>query len=923
MEYTCFQKDAITTIDQNLQIIACAGSGKTQVISDRVVEILIEGAAPGEIVAFTYTEKAAGELKDRIDRLCLERRGSNQGLGDMFVGTIHGYCLNLLQSPPLYRYLKYTVLDEVRQRLLIDRHSKQSGLTHTPLLNGTGNLERWKDSRLYQGLISIYIESDLKGGLVPQAVHEAMGQYRALMHEKRYLDYSMIISEAVGEVRSNQVLREHLAEKVKYVVVDEYQDANPLQEQLIWELHGLGANVCVVGDDDQTIYQWRGSDVQNILTFVDRYPGVKQVKLNENFRSSEGIVESARLVVEINDPDRLPKKMISTGKQPFEYGDVLALTFDNPEAEAAWIAEKIQELYGSEYRDEPEAEPRGLDYSDFAILLRSVKNDAGPIVAALEQVKIPAITGGINRLFDTLEGQAMRLVFYYMADFQAEEERGPTSERAVREALERAGLSLSAAQIQAGLALLRERKMLLQKGFKDALTYLQRLYLDFLEALAVREEAIPTQGGRTGEIVFYNLGKFSQVISDYENINFHSAPVDLYEGFASFLHYQAADYYPEGWEAGGYAQPNAVQILTVHKAKGMQWPVVFGPCMRQNRFPSKRQGGRQVWHIIPEGAVPNAERYKGTVEDERRLFYVATTRAERYLFCSYSPVPGNRLYNKVSTFQLELTNSDYVLSIVPPPRARPKLPPTARRAEVNLVLTFSELKYFFECPYMFKLRFLYGFDEPVSRALGYGKSLHDALAHIHGESLRGRIPTEGEVPGLVQEHLHLPFANQQVQENLEKMAKRTLESYLKKNRPHLDKIEHVEKVIELKLGEGMVVNGRIDLIRRMDTKQTIIVDFKSSERVQAEETTRQQLQVYALGYEQLTGTRADLIEIHNLDPERSSTHREVVDQTLIQKTMAEIKRAGQNLRKNHLPRLAAWCETCESCSSVGICRSRQ
>jgi DNA helicase-2/ATP-dependent DNA helicase PcrA len=154
---------------------------------------------------------------------------------------------------------------------------------------------------------------------------------------------------------------------------------------------------------------------------------VKQVQLNENFRSSEGVVESARLVVEMNDPDRLPKKMLSTGQQEFAYGDVLALTFDDPDEEAGWIVEKIQELYGSAYRDRPGKEPRGLDYSDFAILLRSVKNDAGPIVAALDRAEIPAYTGGINRLFDTLEGQAMRTVFYYVADYEGEEGVGPRS----------------------------------------------------------------------------------------------------------------------------------------------------------------------------------------------------------------------------------------------------------------------------------------------------------------------------------------------------------------------------------------------------------------------------------------------------------------------------------------------------------------
>ena len=144
MDYTDSQRDAIGTIDKNLQIIACAGSGKTQVISERIVGILKNepGVTAANIVAFTFTGKAAGELKDRIHRLCREQLGTDRGLAETFVGTIHAFCLDLLQSPPLYRYLKYTVLSDVQQRLLIDRYSLQSGLCHVPLLAG-GLLERW------------------------------------------------------------------------------------------------------------------------------------------------------------------------------------------------------------------------------------------------------------------------------------------------------------------------------------------------------------------------------------------------------------------------------------------------------------------------------------------------------------------------------------------------------------------------------------------------------------------------------------------------------------------------------------------------------------------------------------------------------------------------------------------------------------
>jgi DNA helicase-2/ATP-dependent DNA helicase PcrA len=177
-------------------------------------------------------------------------------------------------------------LTEGQQRLLIDRNSKKSGLTDVPLLAG-GSLTRWTDSRLYQSLLSVLDEGGVKIKTVPVAVLAAADKYRDLIDEKKYLDYSGMLRQAVKELKSNPKLREKVNTSVRYLVVDEYQDVNRLQEALIREIAGLGANLCVVGDDDQTIYQWRGSDVQNIITFASRYANIKTERLNKNFRSSK------------------------------------------------------------------------------------------------------------------------------------------------------------------------------------------------------------------------------------------------------------------------------------------------------------------------------------------------------------------------------------------------------------------------------------------------------------------------------------------------------------------------------------------------------------------------------------------------------------------------------------------------------------
>ncbi len=915
MDYTPSQKRAINSINHNLQIIACAGSGKTQVISHRIVKILDakkkDGITPANIVAFTFTEKAAAELKDRIQRLCVEHLGTDDGLSEMYVGTIHAYCLNLLQQPPVYSFLKFSVLTEVQQRLLIDRYSRRSGLTEVPLQDGR-YLTRWVDSRLYQTLLGVLEEGGGRPGDIPAEIADATGKYHALLDELKYLDYSGMLRRAVDELSSNRALRSSIKKTIRYLIVDEYQDINPLQEKLIRQHSTLGANVCVVGDDDQTIYQWRGSDVDNIITFAKRYPGVKTEHLNENFRSSRAIVLTARRIIEQN-PERLPKKMESTDAQPFERGDLLALQFGDVEAEADWIAIKVQHLRGSEYKDRPTKPSRGLTYSDMAVLVRAWK-DVPPIAEALRKAGVPYLGGGMNSLLDTPEAQAVRDIFYYLADHPVGDSALPT-DAALRSSLRNGLPGLTKKNITAGLEYLQGIKLRIPLGSDNQL-FLQRVYLDALEVMAVREERIGN-AARSGEVIFFNLGKFSQLISDYEHIHFHSSPVSLYQGFAGFLEHQAAEYYPEETEETAHAKPDAVRIMTVHQAKGMQWPVVFVPCLRANRFPSRRQGGRSIWHVIQEKTVPNAERYKGTVEDERRLFYVALTRAERYLFCSWAP--ANRQQQRASAFFTEFTESEWVLGADTRKKPR-RLTPRARTEENPIPLTFSELRYYFQCPYEFKLRFLYGFDSPLIRALGFGKSLHDALCEIHAKSILGEVPSVGDVPRLVKDHLHLPFANDEIRENAVRSAENALEQYLDKHGEHLTRLEHAEKLIELKLADGIVVKGRIDLIRRTDTNEISIVDFKSGDDTQPKEMTILQLHVYAAGFKKATGRAADLIEIHNL--EVGHVHREEVNESSIKQTLKRVVEAGRRIRDGALARREKWTGQCVKCDMAGICRSK-
>jgi DNA helicase-2/ATP-dependent DNA helicase PcrA len=203
---------------------------------------------------------------------------------------------------------------------------------------------------------------------------------------------------ALEVLRNNKEIRGRLSERIRHVIVDEYQDVNPIQEAIVQCLHDLGATVCVVGDDDQTVYQWRGSDVENILTFSKRYPKVEQIRLEDNFRSSAGIVETARAFIEKNK-GRLAKQMKPTLAQKFEPGDLVAFSFDNPESEAAYIARMMRELRGVAVKEGDKE--RGLSWSDMAVLLRSVGANGEPITRALDNAEIPYLVVGMNNLFGT------------------------------------------------------------------------------------------------------------------------------------------------------------------------------------------------------------------------------------------------------------------------------------------------------------------------------------------------------------------------------------------------------------------------------------------------------------------------------------------------------------------------------------------
>jgi DNA helicase-2/ATP-dependent DNA helicase PcrA len=910
MKLTPQQRRVIRHRGSNLQTIANAGSGKTEVIARHAVDLLSpvrgkQAAEPRNVVAFTFTEKAAAELKARIQLRCLEENGTVNGLAEMFVGTIHGFCLDLLRSE-VPKYLKFEVLNAVQQGLFVDRHSKTSGLTVCTDLNGD-LLRRYVETKNYITGMNILREADLvQEEIVDCSLLSGLTRYKTLLDERGYFDYASIIEETVIALRTDPGLRQRVAGRVRHLIVDEYQDVNPIQEKLISLLHELGARLVVVGDDDQTIYQWRGSDVSNIITFHRRYPKVDQLTLDQNFRSTEGITETALAFIQQNG-HRLPKAMRAAGLQEYEAGDIAALEYADAEEEAKAVAAACHSLRGVAIREQGGA--RGLAWSDMAVLLRSVRASGGPITRAFDAAGIPYIVVGMNELFTTAEALAARDLFYFMAG---------------RITLEEAVLSWAHADTGATPAKLRKAlreaekarlAMALAEYKRSRIFNPQRQYLNFLETAEIREENVP--GGR-GEILMYNLGKFSKVLSDFETIYFHTDAPQKYDMLAKFLEYNAPNAYPEGIQDNAYANPDAVRIMTVHQAKGMEWPVVFLPQLTRNIFPMAKHGGRQVWHLLPREGIVNQTRFEGSIEEERRIFYVAMTRSQKFLYLSWAPKLDSSRYRLASEFWRQVSRLPYVADHLPTFSRRKRLPSQAKASVANVVLTFSDIKYFFSCPYQFKLRILYGFNPPIDEALGYGKSLHDILAEIHARALRGEDIPLTEVPSLVEHHLRLPYAYQDLRDTLRRSAEKVVADYLKANKKDFHNLEFSEKSIEISLGDGVQVIGRIDLVRRLDTDETSIVDFKSHDHTQSPELSDIQLGTYARGYQELTGRNADYLETYDLDAGKRKRAR--VDKDRLKKVDVHILHAAEALRLNRLPAQPTE-QKCAVCDHRGVCAS--
>ena len=887
----------------HMQIIACAGSGKTEVVAQRVADLIAEGVDPAGIIAFTFTERAAEELKARISARVESRLGSGvlDRLGAAFVGTIHAYCFRLLQQH-VPRYETFDVLDEQRLTAFLCREAPRLHLKEL-----TGQL--FRSIKAFLSNLEVIENELIPLEQLEEGPFRAMAeQFYELLDQFRLLTYGQLIARAVQEL-PNPVVAEAVQASLRYLIVDEYQDVNPAQERLIQLLTGPNVELCVVGDDDQAIYQWRGSDVRNIVDFASRYPGVRTFTIATNRRSRPYIVQTAAQFAR-SIQGRLDKQM-EAFRDP---GNVELVTWSagTEQEECDRIAETIQQLHES-----------GLPYRDIAVLVRG--RVAYPaLLDAFDAHGVPVQPAGRTGLFNRAEAQLFGKTYAWLAGHSWSPEpyswgEVPGDDEILSEYRDLYELTEDSARA------VRTRLLALRASVSsDAMPV--NLVADFYELLA--DIGVATWDAED-LIVSSRLGtlaRCSAILADYEAVRRRSRPDPdepgaqiggqdrgawYYGNLAIYISNYAKGAY-EDFDGEPDVQVDAVDLTTVHKAKGLEWRVVFVPSLTNRRFPSSMTGRPQNW-LVPRQLF-SPERYEGTDADERRLFYVAMTRARDWLSLSRHERMTNRV--AASAYHAEVTSQSNVL-----PLPLPDIGQIIREsAQEPISLTFSELASFRSCGFAYRLRTQLGFQPFLAPELGYGKAVHHIMRSVAEFTTRyGRPPNAYELKAMFDSGFFLPAASKPAHRQLKEAARRLVGKYLDSYQDDLHRVWETERPFELHLPTA-IISGRADVILDKeggDVKALAIVDYKTSteDDPAANEEYDLQLAVYTdAGRREGLDVRAAYV--HDL---KAADRRGVdVSPGAIATTETVVESAVDDLRKRNFRARPG--RACKRCDLKKLCR---
>ena len=598
------QREALLATEGPLLILAGAGSGKTKVVTSKIAYLIEELNVPSwKILAITFTNKAAKEMKDRVQKLI------DRDISSMWIGTFHSICVRILRKNierigyngnfTIYdRDDQITVVKEAIAELSIDRDIYKP----RAIINDISNIKS-------EGISPIeYIEAN-KDNFFKENLGKIYDLYEKKLRKNNALDFDDLLIKTVDILKSEEDVRDFYRDKFEYIFVDEYQDTNKIQYELIKLIAGTKPNLTVVGDNDQSIYKWRGADINNILNFHKDFPGAKIVKLEQNYRSSQKILDVANQVIGYNT-SRIEKNLWTSRD---EGKDVVYREFPHSNEEEYGVVNKIIAL-----------NYKGEEFKDMAILYRTNAQSRG-FEEALVRERIPyKIVGGL-KFYDRME---VKDVLAYLRILNNTDDNvslariinrpkrgiGDTSLSDLLDYADENRLSLY--DVITNIDEFEDLNLRARKNIKE--------FGSILKILKDRAENLSI--GKLFEEVLYESG----YVNDLKNQNTIEAKTRL-ENIEE-LHSNIMEYDREGVELAEYlntlsllsdvdktSEDTGVNLMTLHAAKGLEFGTVFLVGLEEGLFPTSR-------------ALESEEE----VEEERRLCYVGVTRACNNLFISSS-----------------------------------------------------------------------------------------------------------------------------------------------------------------------------------------------------------------------------------------------------------------------------------------------
>jgi DNA helicase-2/ATP-dependent DNA helicase PcrA len=909
------QRKAVTHGDGPLLIVAGAGTGKTTVITRRIAWLIAEKRAkPSEILALTFTDRAALEMTERVDRLV------PYGFTDTVISTFHAWGDRLLRDHAMEAGLsdRSTVLSRAEQVIFLREHLFQLPLDrYRPLGDPTRFLHalvtlisRARDEDVapaeYRALADQLIAS---AAATPDdaALAETAGQqaelaacyaaYEELMRGTDRIDFGDQVGLALRLLREHPAVLEAERQRYRYILVDEFQDTNHAQFELVKLLAGSPtANLTVVGDDDQSIYRFRGAALSNILGFREAFPSAPSVVLTDNFRSRQSILDAAYRLIGNNDPDRLEaregldKRLVARahGRRPAAESSIELLSFDTGSDEADAVAERIAASLRA-----------GRRAGDHAILVRT-NRDADPILRSLNMARVPWRFAGTAGLYRQPE---VRLLVSFLRAVNDPEDSVSCYDLATSEMF-----GLDPRVVTAALNGASRRRTSLETALRSAAADPQQAPFGKrpMEVVARLLASLDQHRGMsaertTGELLYHfitssgwlgrlaaearqsgderlaNVARFFEIVRRQSSL--------LRDDRLPFLVAQLDTLIEAGDDPStadvAADEGDAVHVLTYHRAKGLEFPTVIMLGLVDDRFPTRSRGdllpfpAELVREAIPEGDHHLAE--------ERRLFYVGMTRAKEELVLTWARDYGGRSARRMSQFVLEaldLPPATPVESLRPsvaerlarnqhPVRQPATVGPPSLAAK-PLTLSYGQVSDYLECPAKYRFGHLIRIPTPVSHQMVYGRALHAAVQAFHRRQMAGQPMS---LPELLAEldaaWESTGFLTREHEEARRDAARETLQRFWDAQQTDPTTPSAVELEFVVPFGRDRV-RGRYDRVDTDASGQVTIVDYKSSDVRDAATASRRareslQLAIYGSAWEAQHGTPPGDLVLHFLE----------------------------------------------------------